>query len=217
MKWFFAKWALILLGPPLVFAGVLFAIPFVDQFFVPKNVKDCRAYLVANRAWVDSIDVYRTFPRSHGGGIGVAQAGRPARLVHETDGRVDTFSGEITPDYSFRLRDSLRFDASSFQARIGSYWLLTGQDSAWLNDSTRLAVWRERTRILVDSFWVRELNGPLDHSTMVFRIGSDLLVKGMEGFKANYGFLDGCGESIFHHQIELEDGWTVIRNVDCKE
>lgn len=217
MKRCLAKWALILLGPPLLFAAVLFAIPFLGQFFVPKNVNEFRVFLVANRTWVDSIDGYRVSMRSHGGGIGVAEAGRLRRLVVERDGRFDTFEGTISPDYSFRLRDSSRFDASSFEAWIGSYWLLTSQDSAWLRDSSRLAVWRERTRILVDSFDVRELDGPPDRSMMVFRIGPDLLVKGVKEFKAKYGFLDGCEGSIYHNQIQLVDDWTVIRNVDCKE
>lgn len=217
MKWFFAKWALILLGLPLVFGGVLFAIPFIEQFFVPKNAKECRAFLVANRDWVDSIDSYRTSPRSHAGGLGLAEAGRPARGVHERDGRVDTFSGQIKTGYWFRLRDTLRFDASSFRPQIGTYWLLTAQDSAWLQDSARLALWRERTRILVDSFGVRELHRLSGSSRLVLRLRSDLLIESTGGLGEQSGYLDPCGESVFHHEIQLEDGWTVIRNVDCQE
>lgn len=217
MKWFFARWALILLGPPLVFGAVLFAIPFMEQFSVPKNVKECRAFLVANRAWVDSIDGYRTSPRSHAGGIGLAETGRPARGVHERDGHVDTFSGQIKTGYWFRLRDTLRLDASSFRPQIGAYWLPTAQDSAWLLDAAKLTLWRERTRILVDSFGVRELHRLSGSSRLVLRLRSDLLIEGAAGLGERNGFLDPCGESIFHHEIELDGGWTVIRNVDCQE
>lgn len=201
----------------LAVTGLAFVVDFVGKFFVPKSVKDCHAYFVANRTWVDSVEEFRTDFRSHRGWIGLAEVGRPARLVHEREGRVDTFNGTIKPDYGFGLGPQLRFRPSSFQAIIGSYWLLSADDSAWLMHTAKQAVWCERARVLADSFDVRELRRQPATSAVVVRIGGDLLVYNSMASEGILALMDHCGRSPYHHVIGLADGWSVVRNVDCQE